>query len=215
MKIGIVGSGVVGQVLGKAFLAEGNEVMLGTRNPSKPEVVKWKEQNPKGNIGTFEETANFGELIVLATGGVVTEDAIRLAGPGNFAGKTVIDTTNPIAPEAPDNGVIKYFTDINESLMEGIQQLLPDAFVVKAFNSVGNALMYKPELKGGPPSMFICGNNIDAKEKVSSILKDFGWEVEDMGGVQAARAIEPLAILWCIPGFAQNDWMHAFKVLRP
>jgi hypothetical protein len=215
MKIGIVGSGVVGQVLGKAFLAEGNEVMLGTRNPSKPEVVKWKEQNPKGNIGTFEETANFGELIVLATGGVVTEDAIRLAGPENFAGKTVIDTTNPIAPEPPENGVIKYFTDINESLMEKIQQLLPDAFVVKAFSSVGNALMYKPQLRGGPPSMFICGNNIDAKEKVSSILKDFGWEVEDMGGVQAARAIEPLAILWCIPGFAQNDWMHAFKVLRP
>lgn len=214
MKIGIIGSGIVGQVLGKAFLAEGNEVMLGTRNTSKEEVVKWKEQNPSGNVGTFDETAAFGELIVLATGGAVTEDAITLAGITNFSGKTVIDTTNPIAPEPPANGVLKYFTDINESLMERIQNLLPEANVVKAFNSVGNALMYKPNLKGQVPTMFICGNNIEAKEEVSAILEDFGWEAEDMGAAEAARAIEPLCILWCIPGFLKNEWMHAFKLLK-
>ncbi|MCW3109361.1 MAG: DNA-binding protein, partial [Segetibacter sp.] len=204
MKIGIIGSGIVGQVLGKAFLDEGNEVMLGTRNTSKEEVVKWKEQNPSASIGTFDETARFGEIIILATGGAVAEDAIKLAGISNFSGKTVIDTTNPIAPEPPAHGVLKYFTDINESLMEKIQQLIPQANVVKAFNSVGNALMYKPNLKGQIPTMFICGNNVAAKEEVSAILEDFGWEVEDMGAVEAARAIEPLCILWCIPGFLRN-----------
>lgn len=214
MKIGIIGSGIVGQVLGKAFLAEGNEVMLGTRNTSKEEVVRWHEQNAGALIGTFGETATFGEVIVLATGGAVTEDAINLAGVANFAGKTVIDTTNPIAPEPPANGVIKYFTDINESLMERIQTLLPEAKVVKAFNSVGNALMYKPNLHGGTPTMFICGNDAAAKEQVSAILKDFGWEPEDMGPVEAARAIEPLGILWCIPGFLRNEWTHAFKLLK-
>ena len=214
MKIGIIGSGVVGQVLAKAFLSEGNEVMLGTRNTSKEEVVKWKEQNPSANTGTFDETAAFGEMIVLATGGAVTEEAINLAGISNFSGKTIIDTTNPIAPESPANGVLKYFTDINESLMERIQNLLPQASVVKAFNSVGNALMYKPDFKGQIPTMFVCGNNIAAKEQVSVILKDFGWEAEDMGTVEAARVIEPLCILWCIPGLLRNQWMHAFKLLK-
>ena len=214
MKIGIIGSGIVGQVLAKAFLTEGNDVMLGTRNTSKPEVIQWKEKNPAAHTGSFEETASFGEIIILATTGGVTEDAIKMAGIENFSGKTVIDTTNPIAPEPADNGVLKYFTDINESLMEKIQQLIPQANVVKAFNSVGNALMYKPNLKGQIPTMFICGNNTAAKEQVSAILEDFGWEVEDMGTVEAARAIEPLCILWCIPGFLRNEWAHAFKLLK-
>lgn len=214
MKIGIIGSGIVGQVLGKAFIAEGFDVMLGTRNTSKDEVVRWKEQNSEGHVGTFEEAAEFGEILVLATGGKVTEEAIKIAGIKRFSGKVVIDTTNPISAEPPENGVLKFFTDLNQSLMERIQKLIPDAFVVKAFNSVGNALMYKPILKGGQPSMFICGNNIDAKHKVADILEKFGWETEDMGAAEAARAIEPLCMLWCIPGFISNDWMHAFKVLR-
>jgi predicted dinucleotide-binding enzyme len=214
MKIGIIGSGIVGQVLAKSFLSEGNEVMLGTRNTSKEEVVKWKEQNPSARTGMFDQAAAFGEIIVLATSGLITEDAIKLAGIANFSGKTVIDATNPIAPEPPANGVLKYFTDINESLMERIQNLLPEANVVKAFNSVGNAVMYKPNFKGQIPTMFICGNNVAAKEQVSAILEDFGWEAEDMGTVEAARAIEPLCILWCIPAFLKNDWMHAFKLLK-
>jgi predicted dinucleotide-binding enzyme len=214
MKIGIIGSGIVGQVLGKAFITEGHAVMLGTRNTAKEEVVNWKQANPAAQVGTFDETAKFGELIVLATGGSVTEDAINLAGIENFTGKTVIDTTNPIAPEAPENGVLKYFTDINESLMERIQKLIPHANVVKAFNSVGNALMYKPSLPGGTPTMFICGNNAEAKQMVTVLLDSFGWETEDMGAVEAARAIEPLCILWCIRGFIGNQWMHAFKLLK-
>jgi len=214
MKIGIIGSGKVGQVLASAFLNEGYEVMLGTRNTAKEEVVKWKATNSPGQTGTFEEVAKFGELLVLTTAGSVTEEAIKLAGHSNFSGKIVIDTTNPIAKEPPQNGVLKYFTSLNDSLMERIQEWLPEAKLVKAFNSVGNGLMYKPGFKGGPPTMFICGNDDEAKKKVSGILRSFGWESEDMGKVEAARAIEPLCMLWCIPGFLNNQRTHAFKLLK-
>jgi len=214
MKIGIIGSAAVGQVLAKAFKSEGHDVILGTRNTSKEEVVKFKNENADINIGTFKDTAAFGEILVLATAGSVVEEAIKLAGANNFSGKVVIDATNPIAPAPPVNGVLKFFTSLDASLMERIQKLIPGAKVVKAFNSVGNALMYKPKLQGGTPSMFICGDDEEAKKTVTDILTAFGWETEDMGKAEAARAIEPLCILWCIPGFLQNDWMHAFKVLK-
>ena len=215
MKIGIIGSGIVGRVLGKAFLTEDHEVMLGTRNISKEEVVKWKKENTQGQVGTFEDAAKFGELLVLTTAGAVAEEAVRLAGIKNFANKPVIDTTNPIAAAPPVNGVLKYFTDQNESLMERTQKLIPEAKLVKAFNSVGNAIMYKPNFPGGTPTMFICGNDIVAKKKVTDILTDFGWETEDMGAAEAAGTIESLCILWCIPGFIRNQWSHAFKLLKP
>jgi 8-hydroxy-5-deazaflavin:NADPH oxidoreductase len=214
MKTGILGSGIVGRVLASAFLKEGHDVMLGTRDTSKDEVVKWQNENKNGKTGSFEETARFGEIIVLATMGSVTEDAIRMAGINNFSGKVVIDATNPIAPSPPENGVIKFFTTLDESLMERLQKLVPEARLVKAFNSVGNPFMYKPKFNGGPPSMFICGNDTNAKKTVTEILINFGWEVEDMGGLQGARAIEPLCILWCIPGILQNKWTHAFKLLK-
>jgi predicted dinucleotide-binding enzyme len=215
MKIGIIGSAGVGQVLAKAFKSEGHDVMLGTRNTSKEEVVKFKNENEGINIGTFKDTAAFGEILVLATGGSVIEEAIKLAGLENFRNKVVIDATNPIAPAPPVNGVLKFFTSLDDSLMERIEKLIPDAKLVKAFNSVGNALMYKPKLQGGTPTMFICGNDDAAKKTVSDILTAFGWETDDLGKAEAARAIEPLCILWCIPGFLKNDWMHAYKVLRP
>jgi predicted dinucleotide-binding enzyme len=214
MKVGILGSGVVGRVLATAFLKEGHKVMLGTRDTSKEDVVKWKNENPDGSLGSFQETAQYGELIVLAVGGLVAEDAISLAGKEHFMDKVVIDTTNPIATVPPDNGVLKYFTTLEESLMERIQKLLPDAKIVKAFNSVGNTFMYKPNFPGGTPTMFICGNNEAAKKTVADILTAFGWETEDMGKVESARAIEPLCILWCIPGFIRNQWTHAFKLLK-
>lgn len=214
MKAGIIGSGQVGQVLAKAFLNEGYEVMLGTRNIAKPELEKFKTENASIAIGNFDQAAQFGEIIVLATGGLVTEEAIKLAGVSNFSGKIVIDTTNPIAKEPPVNGVLKYFTSLNDSLMERIQQWLPDAKLVKAFNSVGNGLMYRPGFKGGPPTMFICGNDEEAKKKVTAILRSFGWEAEDMGKVEAARAIEPLCMLWCIPSFLHGQRGHAFKLLK-
>ena len=214
MKTGIIGSGIVGRVLASAFLKEGHEVMLGTRDTGKDDVVKWKEANPGGLIGTFEEAASFGELLVLATGGSVTVDAINLAGLKNFEGKTVIDATNPIAAAPPVNGVLQFFTNQNESLMGKIQSLIPDAKLVKAFNSVGNAFMYKPDFNGIKPTMFICGNDEEAKKTVTAILDSFGWETEDMGMADAAGSIESLCILWCIPGFIKNQWMHAFKLLK-
>ena len=214
MKIGIIGSGPVGRALGKAFLSEGHEVMLGTRNTSKGEVVKWKNENPKGKAGSFDETAKFGDIIVLATNGLATEAIINMAGVNNFNDKVVIDTTNPIAAAPPTNGVLHYFTSLEESLMERIQKQIPNAKVVKAFSIVGNPLMYKPNFPGGKPSMFICGNDDGAKKIVTDILTSFGWETDDMGKVEAARAIEPLAILWCIPGFLRNQWMTAFKLLK-
>jgi len=214
MKVGIIGSGNVGRVLATGFLSEGYEVMLGTRNTSKEDVVKWKNENKNGLLGSFQETAQFGEVIVLAVSGLVTEDAINLSGKEHLSNKVIIDTTNPIAAVPPENGVIRYFTTLEESLMEKIQKIVPDAKVVKAFSCVGNAFMYKPNFNGSIPTMFICGNDDAAKKTVTDILTSFGWETEDMGKVEAARAIEPLCILWCIPGFIRNQWTHAFKLLK-
>jgi len=214
MKIGVLGSGIVGRVLASAFLNEGHQVMLGTRNISKEEVLKWKNENAGSQLGSFQETAQYGEIIVLAVSGLAVEDAISLAGNEHFFEKIVIDATNPIAAVPPDNGVLKFFTTLEDSLMERIQKILPDAKIVKAFNSVGNAFMYKPKFAAGKPTMFICGNDDKAKKTVTDILTAFGWETEDMGRVEAARAIEPLCILWCIPGFIRNQWGHAFKLLK-
>jgi len=214
MKIGIIGSGQVGRVLAKAFKSEGYDVMLGTRNTSNEHVVQFNDE-AKIDVGTFDETAKFGDIIVLATKGTAAEEALHLAGKENLDRKIIIDTTNPIADSPPVNGVLHYTTSLENSMMERLQQVVPGAKFVKAFNIVGNALMYKPKLQGGKPTMFICGNDDGAKKTVTGILDKFGWETEDFGKAESARAIEPLAILWCIPGFLRNSWMHAFKLLRP
>jgi len=214
MKVGIIGSGIVGRVLAKAFATEGHEVLIGTRGSAKSELLQLVNENPAITIGGFSETAAQSELIVLAVGGSVAIDAIRLAGKEYFTGKILIDVNNPIADGAPVNGVLPYFTDFTESLMEKIQKELPDARVVKAFSCVGNTFFYKPQFPGGIPTMFIAGNNPSAKQIVTDILTAFGWETEDMGMAEAARAIEPLCILWCLPGFTKNQWGHAFKLLK-
>lgn len=211
MKIGILGSGDVAKALAGGFLKHGHELMLGTRTPEK--LAEWAAKNPKGRIAGLADAAKFGELVVLAVKGTAAKNALRLAGPENFAGKTVIDVTNPIADEPPVNGVLKYYTSLADSQMEHLQREFGGARFVKAFNSVGNACMVNPQFKGGKPTMFICGNDDAAKQIVSGILDQFGWEVADMGKVEAARAIEPLCMLWCIPGFVRNDWVHAFKLL--
>jgi predicted dinucleotide-binding enzyme len=210
-KIGIIGSGIVGQTLANGFLKHGHEVRVGTNTPAKREMLKTKT---RAAVGSFEEAARFGEVLVLATKGTAAESAIRLAGVANLAGKTVIDTTNPIADAPPVNGVLRYFTTLDDSLMERLQRLAPDARFVKAFSSIGHAFMVDPSFNGVKPTMFICGNDESAKAEVTAILEEFGHEVADMGKVEAARAIEPLCILWCIPGFLSNSWTHAFKLLR-
>ncbi len=214
MKVGIIGSAEVGQALAKGFKSEGHEVMLGTRHTNKEEVLQFKKENTGIEVGTFDQVASFGEIVVLAVPGAAVENVVKLAGVSNFTGKIVIDATNPIQKDQPVNGVLKFFTTLEDSSMERTQKLLPEAKLVKAFNSVGSSLMYRPSLAGGPPSMFICGNDDKAKKTVTDILTSFGWDTEDMGKAEAARAIEPLCILWCIPGFIRNQWTHAFKLLK-
>jgi hypothetical protein len=213
VKIGILGTGIVGQTLAGGFLRHGHEIMIGTRSPDK--LDQWSaEVGEKGRVGSVAQAASYGDLVVLAVKGTAAMETLRSAGGESISGKTVIDTTNPIADAPPENGVLKFFTSLDHSLMEQLQSAFPDAHFVKAFNSVGNALMVNPDLGGTRPTMFICGNDTGAKREVSEILDLFGFEVEDMGGVQAARAIEPLCILWCIPGFLHNRWTHAFKLLK-
>jgi predicted dinucleotide-binding enzyme len=213
MKVGILGSGIVGRVLGSGFLKHGHEAMLGTRDPKKKEVQDWVRENSGGRAGTFEQAAAFGELVVLATLGRAAEEAVDLAKPANLDGKTLMDTTNPLSDAPPVQGVLQFTTGPNESLGEKIQAKLPKAHVVKAFNSVGNTRMINPHFEQGTPTMFLCGDNAGAKQQVSQVITEFGWEPFDCGGIIAARALEPLCMLWCIPGFRENQWTHAFKLL--
>jgi predicted dinucleotide-binding enzyme len=192
-------------------MKHGDEVMLGTRDTAKLE--NWKAENPGGKIGSFEDAARFSDTIVLAGKGAAAEAILESAGKANLEGKVVIDATNPISEAPPANGVLKFFTAQNESLMEHLQDRFPEARFVKAFNSVGAHLMVNPDL-GQRPTMFIAGNDNAAKVEVTSILDLFGWDTEDMGTAEAARAIEPLCMLWCIPGFRENQWAHAFKLLK-
>ena len=212
-RIAVLGSGVVGQVLADGFLTHGDEVMRGSRDPAK--LSDWRRAaGGDASVGTFAEAARFGELVVLAVKGVAAESVIELCGAGTLDGKIVIDTTNPIDERPPVNGVLALFTTLDRSLMEALQMRVPAARFVKAFSCVGNALMVNPKLPGGPPTMFICGNDPAARAEVRAILDRFGWETEDLGSAEAARAIEPLCVLWCIPGFQGRGWMHALKMLR-
>jgi predicted dinucleotide-binding enzyme len=211
-KVGILGSGQVAQQLASGFLKHGYDVFIGTRDVTL--LSEWKSKaKANAQVGSSDEAAKFGDIIVLAVKGIAAESLVRDLAT-YLSGKTIIDTTNPIAQVPPDNGVIKYFTDLNQSLMERLQRIAPAANFVKSFSSVGNAYMVNPELAGGKPTMFIAGNNDSAKKEVESILDQFGWEVADMGKAEGARAIEPLCILWCIPGLLRNEWTHAFKLLK-
>jgi len=212
MKIGVLGSAVVGQTLAGGLKKHGYDVRIGSRSPQK-----LADFSAKSGIqaGTSADVAAWAEAVVLAVKGTAAEEAIREAGAANLRGKLVIDTTNPIANEPPEDGVVKFFTSPNDSLMERLQNRFPDLKFVKAFNSVGSALMVNPQFPNGKPTMFYCGNDGDAKKVVAKILELFGWDGADMGTAKAARAIEPLCQLWCIPGFRENAWTtHAFALLR-
>ncbi|GAB2504245.1 NADPH-dependent F420 reductase [Nocardiopsis aegyptia] len=213
MKVGILGSGPVARALGSGFHARGHEVVFGTRDPAK--LDDWLAAHPGGRAAGLAEAAGHGELVVLAVKGSTAAEALRGADAGRtLAGTTVIDTTNPISDTPPVGGVLGYFTGPNESLMERLQAEFPEVRFVKAFNSVGNQAMVDPAFEGGPPTMFVCGDDARAKAEVTGVLDDFGWETEDMGPVEAARAIEPLCVLWCLPGLLHGRWDHAFKLVR-
>jgi hypothetical protein len=215
MKIGVLGTGDVGKVLGKAFATLGHEVKMGARDAKSEKAAAWaKEVGASASVGTFADAAAFGDIIVLATLGVANESALTMAGLDTFRGKLIIDTTNPldfsrgVPPTLAVSG--------NDSGGERVQRLLPDAHVVKAFNTVGHAHMFRPDFPGGPPDMFICGNSADAKEKVRGILKDFGWGVVDVGGIQSSRYLEGMCLVWVLHALSTSPptWNHAFKMLR-
>jgi 8-hydroxy-5-deazaflavin:NADPH oxidoreductase len=208
-KVGILGSAVVGQTLARGFKTHGHDVRIGSRTPAK--LAEFSSSSGIA-AGTFAEVAGWADVIVLAVHGSAAEEAIRAAGGERLAGKIVIDTTNPISDAPPVDGVLQFFTGPNNSLLERLQGAFPGVRFVKAFNSVGSARMVNPAFQRGTPTMFYCGNDAAAKATVGEILKQFGWEPADMGGAVAARAIEPLCQLWCIPGFRQNHWTHAFAV---
>ena len=211
-KIGIIGSGVVAQTLGAGFLKHGYQVMLGTSDTSK--LTEWqKGAGADALVGSFADTAKFGEIIVLAVKGTIANNLLGQLGYENLNGKTIIDTTNPIADAPPTHGVLKFFTNLDKSLMEELQETVPGANFVKAFNSVGSPFMVNPSFES-KPTMFICGNNENAKKEVSLIIDQFGWETADFGMAESARAIEPLCMLWCITGLSKNEWTHAFKLLK-
>ncbi len=212
MKIGVLGSGDVGRTLGRAFIALGHDVKLGSREATNEKAKAWaKKAGAKASTGTFADAAAFGEMLVIATLGNAAEAAIRSAGPDKFAGKVVIDTTNPLdqTPTGP-----KLSVGHTDSAGERVQRAAPGAYVVKAFNTVGAAHMFKPSFPGGPPDMFICGNDAGAKQKVSSILRDFGWGVIDLGGIESSRYLEPLCLVWVLHGAIGKSWSHAFKMLH-
>jgi len=213
MKVGIVGSGDVAKALGTGFIALGHEVKLGSRTPESEGLVAWRTKSgAHASTGTFSEAAAFGEVLVLSTHGVENENAIRLAGAKHFSGKIVIDTTNPLefGPDHRPALAIGW----KDSAGERVQKLLPDAHVVKAFNTVGNAHMFKPNFPGGPPDMFYCGNDAGAKKKVAEWLKLFGWNPVDVGGIEGSRLLEPMCILWVTIGMSSGDWGIAFKLLH-
>ena len=203
----------MGQVLGAGFIKYGHEVKIGSRTPQQEKLQAWVKKNGnKASTGTFAEAAGFGEMIILATLGSGTQEAIKLAGPKNFAGKVILDTTNPL--DFSKGVPPPLYLGHSSSLGEEIQKWLPQAKVVKAFNIVGNAHMVNPQFPGGPPDMFICGNDEPAKLKVTQILQEFGWPVIDIGGIEGSRYLEPLAMVWILHGFKTNTWNHAFKLLK-
>lgn len=209
--IGILGSGDVGKALARGFLKLGHSVKIGTREPSRlAEFLV--EAGKNASSGSFAEAAAFGDVIVLATLGSGTESAIDMAGRDAFAGKVVIDTTNPL--DFSSGMPPRLFVGHTDSLGERIQRWLPSSRVVKAFNTVGNALMVDPDLPGGPPTMFICGNDTDAKKLVTQLCVHFGWEVSDLGGIESSRHLEPMCLVWVLHGIATGSWSHAFKLLR-
>jgi predicted dinucleotide-binding enzyme len=213
MKIGILGSGPVGQALGTAFADLGYDVMMGSRDPNQEKVRNWLNKTGKNVMsGNFQDTAEFGEIIVLSTLWEGTENAIKLANPENLAGKILMDATNPL--DFTKGPVPVLSPSGNDSGGEQVQRWLPDSKVVKCFNIVGNSHMYKPDFPGGKPDMFICGNDEEAKKSVLDILEKFGWQGCELGGIEISRYLEPLAMVWVTFGFKTNSWNHAFKLLR-
>jgi 8-hydroxy-5-deazaflavin:NADPH oxidoreductase len=210
MNVGILGSGDVAKALAKGFLSRGHSVKLGTRDAGK--LAEWRAAaGDRASVGSFADAAQFGELIVLATQGTATVGILEGVGAPAFGGKIVIDATNPLRFDRGGPELAIGFTD---SLGEQVQRAIPTAHVVKCYNTVGNALMIDPKVAGGPPDMFVAGNDEAAKRTVAGIVTDFGWNVIDLGGIEQARLLEPMCIVWVLHGLRSGTWNHAFKFVN-
>ena len=212
MKVGVLGTGDVGKSLAAGFIATGHSVMMGSRTHANPAAKEWSDEaGDEASTGTFADAAGYGDIVVVATKGAALTEMVEMAGPAKFSGKVVIDVTNPLdfSKGTPDLAIKG-----DDSGGETLQRLLPDAKIVKAFNIVNHALMFRPELPGGPPDMFIAGNDAKAKETVTGILKDFGWPTIDLGGIHSARWLEAMTMAWVMAGMATQNWRQAFKLLR-
>lgn len=212
-KIGVLGTGDVGKALATGFLSLGCEVKMGSRDPQHAGALAWAKQNgARASVGSFADAAQFGELLVLAVLGSAVESVIEQAGRSHFTGKIVLDPTNPLTftPGQPP----QLFVGHTDSLGERVQRILPAAKVVKVYNTVGSAHMVRPTFAGGPPDMFLCGNDASAKAQAAAICQDFGWNAADMGDIQAARLLEPLCLVWVTYALRTGGWNHAFKMLK-
>jgi predicted dinucleotide-binding enzyme len=210
MNVSILGSGDVGKSLARGFAGLGHQVKIGSRSPEK--LADFAKETKGVSAATFEETATFGDLIAIATLGAAAEEAINLAGAKNFDGKVVIDATNPLDFSA--GMPPRLFVGHTDSLGERVQRWLPGAKVVKAFNTVGNAFFVHPQLPGGPPDMFIAGNDSGAKTIVSQLCREWGWGVIDLGGIESSRYLEAMCMVWVLHGALSGSWTHAFKMLH-
>jgi 8-hydroxy-5-deazaflavin:NADPH oxidoreductase len=214
MRVGILGSGGVGQALGTAFAERGHQVTIGSKTPEKPELVAWKRATGHdAATATFSETARSGEIVVLCCLGSAADAVIDLAGPSNFDGKLLIDVTNALDFS---NGMPPgLFVGVTDSLGERVQRKLPKARVVKCFNIVPNSVMAHPQLPGGTADMIIAGNDAAAKTQVTEILRSFGWSgAIDIGGIEGARWLEAMVPLWVRVASAIGNFQSAFKVVR-
>jgi predicted dinucleotide-binding enzyme len=212
MRVGILGTGDVAKAIGRGFITLGHDVMMGSRDAKNEKAVTWaKAAGPRASTGTFADASAFGEIAVLATLGVANPSVLRMAGPERLHGKIVIDTTNPLDFSG---GMPRLALSGSDSGGEAVQRLLPASHVVKAFNIVGNALMFRPELPGGPPDMFVAGNSDEAKQQVGAILEEFGWNVIDIGGIESSRYLEAMCMVWVLSAMRAKTWTQAFKMLR-
>lgn len=213
MKIGILGTGDVGKALARGFVSRGHDVVMGSRDAGNEKLIAFsKETGGKVNAGTFADAAKHAEMVVLATVWTGTENALSLAGAGNLAGKVLVDATNPLdfSQGMPPRLALGH----TDSGGEQVQRWVPGARVVKCWNIVGNADMVDPRFDA-TPTMFICGNDADAKKSVHGILESFGWkDVIDLGAIDNARVLEPLCILWVKYGVVTGNWRHALAMLR-
>lgn len=201
MRIAILGSGPVGQALARGLARHGHEVRIGTRKPALGEL-------PVGSPAEVVADADLVFLAVLGTAAVDLVTELR----DQLRGTVVVDTTNPLDHST---GTPRLFVGHTDSLGEQVQRAVPEARVVKAYNTVGNTLMVDPDVPGGPPSMFLGGDSEEAKAVVTELLRSTGWDVVDLGGIDASRYLEPMCLAWVLHGIRSGSWDHAFRLLRP